>query len=38
LKAPQQNNILVIDRPNQLQGGLEDAINDPNQGYQKNVF
>jgi hypothetical protein len=29
LQAPHQNNILVVERPNRLQGGLEDANNDP---------
>ena len=38
LKAPHQNNILVVERQNRLQGGLEDANNDPSQGYQKNVL
>jgi hypothetical protein len=38
LKAPHQNNILVFERTNRLQGGMEDANNDPSQGYQKNVF
>jgi hypothetical protein len=29
LKAPHQNNILVFEIANRIQGGLEDANNDP---------
>jgi len=29
LQAPHQNNILVVEIQNRLQGGLEDADNDP---------
>jgi len=29
LQAPHPNNILVVERPNRVQGGLEDANNDP---------